>query len=308
MDVEPQQPAELSVDSRAGVVRVGIVLVGMDAVNLPALKYLLLQLNTLQTSVQFELCPSYSDEAFFEQLGKRLVVDREKLRDQCAEFGQRYRARLDAERQEYEVREDPPAQFVIVSLAKFADEYYTMRRSPVAVIALGNWERYMAPPTLVEFLLTLVMREAIAKVSRSTSYSMHCGTKGCICDFTDDLQETRYKVLSAFVCDFCRQMMVRDGVPKLADEAVHVLRRDWIGSTSDPRSPASIVAKLGLDLFATKGLRTTGWERFSNAAHDETVKWMVKGTAILLAAALLVLVAKLAPDIAALFTDAMKAF
>jgi hypothetical protein len=36
----------------------------------------------------------------------------------------------------------------------------------------------------------------------------------------------------------------------------------WLGKTSDPSTPAGSVANLGHDLFLTKGVSPTRWERF----------------------------------------------
>jgi len=144
--------------------------------------------------------------------------------------------------------------------------------------------------TIVEFILTLVMREAVAKISPSLARSMHLGTKGCICDFTDDLEEARLKVLSAFVCAFCREAMARDGHPFLADEVVRILKRDWFGPSDDPQSPAGISAKLGHNPFTTQGLQATQWDKFAEAAHGEIVKSIVKGIGLLVTASVLVLV------------------
>jgi hypothetical protein len=84
--------------------------------------------------------------------------------------------------------------------------------------------------------------------------------------------------------------MMRDGHPGLADRVVKLLSRDWFGPSDDPRSPAGISAKLGHNLFTTKGLQATPWEKFAEAAHGEIVKSIVKGVALLVAASILVLV------------------
>ena len=79
-----------------------------------------------------------------------------------------------------------PDHFVFVCLASFDDNFFTCRRGSCSVLAMGSWERVMAPPTLVEFILTFLVREAAAAASSGLSRSIHLGTKGCVFDFDDD--------------------------------------------------------------------------------------------------------------------------
>src|SRR2546429_6754616 len=118
--------------------------------------------------------------------------------------------------------------------------------------ALGNWERHMAPPSILEFIVVLLMRQAASFAVPSLSKSLHLGTKGCLFDFTSELTEARYKALQSFVCSTCRSRMQESGAVHLADDTTHVLDFSWLGATSDPHCPAGIVAKLGYDLFLTK--------------------------------------------------------
>src|SRR5262249_28168164 len=150
---------------------------------------------------------------------------------------------------------------VVISLARLEDGYYSTRAANVSLLALGNWKRKMSPPSIFEFVLTLVLREGIAAVAPSLRGSVHLGTKGCILDFTANLDEVKHKVLGAFVCSHCRAALLADGQPALIAEIPTVLEKKWLGKESDPESPAATITKLGHNLFSTKGLKTTAWEK-----------------------------------------------
>jgi hypothetical protein len=130
----------------------------------------------------------------------------------------------------------------------------------------------MAPPTLIEFFLTLVVREGIAASAPGLRGSIHLGTKGCLCDFTYNISDARYKVLNAFVCSYCRKQLAADSLPLLADEVEQVLAKAWVGKAADAESPAAILAKLGLNLFTTKALKPGSWERFTTVLTEEGAK------------------------------------
>jgi hypothetical protein len=90
---------------------------------------------------------------------------------------------LETQNTEMALKEAPPERFVLVTMAQFADNYISMRQGSLGMLALGNWKRNMAPPSILEFIITLIMRESIAFVSPSLRGSEHLGTKGCLSDF-----------------------------------------------------------------------------------------------------------------------------
>lgn len=205
------------------------------------------------------------------------------------DFHARIARAFEAEQKEYDLT-DPalPTHFVVISLAKFSDEHYGLKEKQVQVQALGNWARHMAPPSILEFIIVLLMRQAASLVVPAMSKSLHLGTKGCLFDFTSDLTEARYKALQSFVCCDCRSRMQESGAPHLADDVARVLDLNWLGVPSDPHCPAGIVAKLGYNLFLTKGIQPTLWENVRSILRDEATKEIIKVVfAILLTALLL---------------------
>ena len=276
-----------------GVSRIGVLLCAKDVTE-PALRFLVLQMNCLQSSFEFEFLPVPDDDPFIRNMSSRSTLYRKGVRDAIPSFVQRYQRYLYDQISAFKLREQPPENIVIVSLIRFDDNYYSMREGPVSVLALGRWERAMAPPSLLEFVLTLLMREAVAVVSPSMRGSVHLGNKGCLFDFTRSLSEVRQKVLLGFVCTYCRNALESDGFPLLASQMERVLSKEWLGKPTDPDSPSGIASKLGHDLFITKGLKPTPWESVQITMRQEGVKQLITvfGTVlagVLLAALLLLL-------------------
>lgn len=257
------------------VKRIGIMLCGLEKANLAALKFLVLQMNSLQRSFEYEFLPTDPTDELIKLLTARSVVNRKVVIDKAIPFTQRYQRFLENCIADYELQEDPPNYFILLTMARFSDNFYSMNRERLSVLALGHWQRYMAPPSILEFILTLILRESIAMASPSLRRSIHLGTKGCLMDFTPSLDEVRYKVLNAFICTHCRNAFTKDKLPQLADELVYVSNKQWLGKASDPTSPANVASKLGYNLFTTKGLEATPLERFMNSIREEGVKQII---------------------------------
>lgn len=258
------------------VKRLGIIFVGLEKANLPAFRFILLQINSLQHTFEYEFLPLDKDDEFIKSLFSELPVDREWLRSKVSGFAERYQTFLYRLINTYKLKEEPPKSIIIVTMACFSDNYYSMRQDGISVLALGNWQRAMAPPSIAEFMLTLILRESVAAISTSLRGSVHLGTKGCLFDFTQSLDEVRYKVLNGFICSHCRNVLDKEGHLKLADELVFVLGKQWLGKISEPNSSASIALKLGYNLFTTKGFETTAWEKFKGTIQEEGIKQLIQ--------------------------------
>src|SRR5262245_23347071 len=127
----------------------------------------------------------------------------------------------------------------------------------MSILALGNWRRAMAPPSIVEFFLGLIVTEAITTASPSLRHSGHLGTKGCSFDFSAQLRDARQQALSPFLCQYCRSRIITDGMTAVLPAVDSIFNRSWLGSSADPSSPAGITSALGHDLFVIKGLKPT---------------------------------------------------
>jgi hypothetical protein len=292
-DDPPKNPAsDVQVAGPASpepVKRIGL-LSAMNDVNDAALRFLILQLNVVQSSLEFEFLPYDAEDPLITALRSGNPVDREPIRQECDAFHARCFGYLTDAVSGYRAKESPPGHLVVLTTARFGDNYYTLRRHNVSIIALGNWRRWMSPPSILEFALTLTIREAISAVSPAMRSSMHLGTKGCLCDVDLSLNDVRQKVLSSYLCHFCRTSLAGDGQADLIPDIERMLAKTWLGSSADPSSPAGVVSALGHDLFIVKGLKPTTWEALrSTLMQDGAKQLLTLGSSIIGAVAIAIL-------------------
>lgn len=177
--------------------RIALIVVPDKNLNETVLRYLLLHLNTLQSSFQFEFYPNNEESTFLSKFAGEAAVDWGDLARKTESFATEYQNYINQEIVGFGTQEHCPDHYVIISMARFTDNYFSHRNEGVQVLALGNWERDMAPPSIHEFLLTLVLRQALGAVSPSLAGSVHYGTKGCICDMGADLGQVRFRYSTA---------------------------------------------------------------------------------------------------------------
>lgn len=257
--------------------RIGILLADMGKLNVPALKYLVLHMNTLQKIFEYEFLPVNFDDELLRKLTKYTSINRDGVEAEIPEFLNRYKRFLKEEIRSYELSDVKLStdHFIIVSMACFEDNYYSSYKSDLSILALGNWKDSMAPPSLIEFILTLILRESVPIISPSLGDSVHLGTRGCLFDFTASIGDVRLKVLNGFVCSYCRAVLEADGYGLLANDLVYVLQKSWLGKSTDPNTPAGIATNLGYDLFLTKGLKATAWESLMVLLQQEGMKQLI---------------------------------
>jgi hypothetical protein len=288
MQNEPE-PAKADVPNVTGhdPYRLGIVVVG-DELQSPALKLFILEMNRIQRQFEYEFIPDGIVDELLVALAQTTEVDREKIREIARDFPDRFNGRLQKTMKGYNIADTRlPNYFVVVSDAHFTDGFYNMRVPGISVIALGDWKRSMSPPSIIEFIQTLIVREAVAAICPPLRGSIHFGSKACICDFNQNLADVRLKVISGFVCSYCRDALDASGHKSIADEVELVLSKGWIGDLGSNTSVASTIAKLGVNLFVTRGLTPTLGERFVGAIREDGVKELIKSIYAIILAGLL---------------------
>jgi hypothetical protein len=217
-------------------------------------------------------------------------VSRHDIRDDCAAFRQRYATHVAQQCHAFDLADHTaPSRLVLVTLAQFSEARYVISEPNIAILGLGDWKKHMAPPSIVEFIVTLLIRLSVGLLSPGFLPSRHLGTKGCLFDFNIDLNEVKFKVLQGSICQPCRGALAQEDNGWIADDLVKVLSREWIGKTSVVGSPASIVANLGHDLFITKGFKPGFWQTAVATLQKDGTKELIKVAALILGAALLVL-------------------
>jgi len=258
--------------------------VGFDSTTEAALKVLTVQINRLQRHLEFDFYSYDHNDTFIQHLLPGCTVDLSSdsaIRAEIPDFVTRHTKYL------MRLQEEPPEWFVLITVARDEGNYYSRRKAPVSVLLLGNWSAACAPPSVVEFLLTALVREGAAALSPRQRESVHFGEKGCLFDYSFRLSDARLKAVNSFVCQFCRARLALDGHATFADDIERVLDKSWLGKSSDPATPAGIVANMGYDLFLNKGLKPTKRERLVSSLQDEGVKALYAIIVAVLIAALL---------------------
>jgi hypothetical protein len=256
--------------------RIGVIFGPARDLNEVATTFLLLQLNTKQTIIEFELLPPPLTDPLWPLLHSRHRVARDEVEECSASFRSRYQQYWDDLLQGSIVSERMPQNIIIVSMARFSDNLYSTTLDGLSILALGNWKRYMAPPSLLEFIVFLVLRLAMGLIEPRLREWQHLGTKGCLWDYNPYLSDARYKVLVGYICDDCHTSMKRGALAPLLPILPALLSKEWLGKRDDPQAPAAISAKLGYDLFSTKGTKPTLRETLMSVVTEEGVKKLLK--------------------------------
>jgi hypothetical protein len=267
--------------------RIGVIIRSFEAKALVALKYLVLAQNLQQESFEFEILPEPDEDPFLDQLDSKVPQNRQELEIEAKAFIKRYEQWLTSDALAYGLQCDMPDQVVFVTALRFTDRYYLIGQANWAILALGYWERSMAPPSVVEFALTLLSEVAIDTACGANLPSRHHATKGCAFDFNANLADARYKALAGHVCPTCERIVEKHATANTVRDSRLLLTRQWLGSTSDPMAPAAIAKKLGYDLFQTKGFKATPMERTIELLQEEWVATILAILRVVVPAALL---------------------
>lgn len=270
--------------------RLAVFTVGIPNAGLRALKYLILEMNLVQRSIEFEVIPTPNTRLFpaLDTVASGRSIDRRGLRREfftlAEDFDSYYLERASG----YKIKDQAlPNRYVMVSSAHLSDDYYATRTDRISLLALHHWKREMAPPSLVEFILILLLREAAATAGREVSGSMHLGTRGCLLDFTADLDDVRYKVLTGFVCRTCSDRLIKLTSPEFVDDLRLLAKKDWIGLPGELGSPAHTAALLGHNLFLNRAIAPSAWETLRSTVQQAWVGHLLTLGATVVGAALL---------------------
>lgn len=282
----PQSGPDHDVANDRSPLSVGVVVCDIKPANVAALKYLVLQLNKQQRLFEVEFLPPDSSDRLIQMLDAGTQLHTDDVTQELDEFQHRYHqyvARLSVN--SYALRGSVPNRFIVISLASVTGNYYSINVGTASVLTLGSWERDMAPPSIIEFVLTMVVREATFMAV--SSVDQHLGTRGCLFDFTPILEDARQRVLGGCLCTECRKAIESECGPATVEELNHTARKGWLGTLDNPHSPAAIASNLGHNLFLNKGLQPTRWEAFVSLARQEGVSQAFNVAGIVLAAVLL---------------------
>ncbi len=258
-------------------IRVALVLAGFPLEKATAFKYFLLLLNRLQRVFEFQFHDAPEDDELVAILSGKEALDSDEIREQLLDFAERLKADFDENIEHFDLSSTYASQIILISLATMTDLHFIVRKEHVSLLALGEWDRSMSPPSAAEFLQVAMLRAAYSAMEGGVWNTIHQGTRGCIFDFTNNLEDTRLMMLVGLgVCFECRQALVDDGYSDAPEEIRRIVERTWLGSRNIPGTPANIMAQFGYDLFFSKGFTSTWRERLRQSLQEDAAKELIK--------------------------------
>jgi hypothetical protein len=252
------------------VTRIGIVFGPMDAITKNIISYLLTYENSLQVTFEFRilLCPN-KDTFVNTLIAKRPHPTVENVAE-VNDFFSRVISLNEANAASYDIDFEEVDAIVLLTNTAFSDGYYYSGIGHWSIIALGEWHNTFAPPSIVEYYLSILVIVAIDAVI--PDMHRHFDTRGCMFDFNASLSDVRLSVLSGHLCSVCATQIEIKASKQVLDDSRILLKRDWLGKTSDPSDISVTVKKLGYDLFHTAGARPTFRERCLAILEQEGLK------------------------------------
>lgn len=222
--------------------RIGVAFVDAPHLAKEAVTYTIVQQNRLQTTFEFGACdlgmiPRLPSDAAWETYHAAV---RDRL------FAGPY---------------DPRDKWLAVTELPFKDRFYLHGdNGQVEILSLADWNRVMAPPSVIEFVLAMSQRACIDAVA--PEIVSHRVTRGCLHDFNRSLRDARFMVLTSTLCASCRQAIAEKAGSQALNDLLKLTDRAWLGKMKDPTSVVCTLKKaFKNDVYITKGLSPTWWER-----------------------------------------------
>lgn len=275
---EPELDPAVQEDSvaRTRPVRVALLVLDLGAKSTnDAVRYALLYLNSVQSSFEYLLVPPNDDHTLRELNEVPGSYDSERLLRELPTFEARYSQFLQSESSRYRTPAPEYDCLVVISRCALSDYYYLVATETACVIAVGHWDRYMAPPSLVEFLVSRVVVASVDHARPGEWITKHFETTACPFDFTADISHARNSVLIGHICSKCAERIRSNLGSAVLMDAKKVLSLSWLGTESDPSESARTIRKFGYDLFRVRGLAPTLWERLRPSLESEVVKGLI---------------------------------
>src|SRR5262249_33769157 len=143
-------------------VSIGVIFASIEQKTQDVLSYLITYQNTLQNSFQFRLM-SYADDddRLLNLLQRKLAPTHREAAADAKEFAARVNASCAEEADSYGLRAEHVDKVVLLTDTRFRDNFYYVESSTWAIAALGGWQREMAPPSIVEYYLNILVTSSL---------------------------------------------------------------------------------------------------------------------------------------------------
>jgi hypothetical protein len=269
-------------------VSIGVAFGSMDRQTQDILSYLITHQNTLQRSFEFRLVSCAEDAPLLEVLRQSPGPTRNEAAAKADDFVVRVNALCAEEANSYGLQIEPIDKVVLLTNTRFRDNYYYIGCPTWAIIALGGWQKELAPPSIVEYYLSILVTAALDALG--AGIERHYLTRGCNFDFNASLGHKRLSVLSGNICAECAAKIEDKVGQEFVSDGLILLKRNWLGDSNNPSAVANTVKKLGFDLFHTTGVKPSFKERLLASFEQEGLKNLLNFTFQLLLAIAVVVI------------------
>ncbi len=223
--------------------KVAVILGSTPNFNEYAFKYFLLSLNDLQNSYEF-VFPEV-DNYFYNAN----IYDETYL---CNTF-QLAKGKI--------LFEGTPDYYVVIIKAKIDGNLFFRCVSNTSYITTDRWERLFSPPSLFEYLLHCIYASLIF-MHPKMNWSSHHETRGCTLDYTKYKADDKVDIGLGYLCDSCKNEIVKSVGNDFLEDVSNVIRRKWIGDIESYDSVAYNLQRFfKFNINKDSGFNKTFWEK-----------------------------------------------
>ena len=138
-----------------------------------AVKYLVLQLNCRQKMFQFEFLPVPEEDPLVRYLNKKApvsdkyldtegrILDDKITEDEFGRFEGRNRLLFIKTSKSHKLEDkEPPHCYIFVTFCQLSSKAFGRSNENIGLLAFGDWKKHLAPPSILEFIVTILLRQA----------------------------------------------------------------------------------------------------------------------------------------------------
>jgi len=178
--------------------------------------------------------------------------------------------------------EQKPDYIINIISAIMGDNLFFICRENICFITTNNWERTFSPPSLFEYLLHCIIASLLF-MNDKISISSHRDTRGCCFDYTYYKMDDRVDIVLGYICDACKEKILKAVNRDYLKEIEHIISRQWIGELNQSESVAHNLKKFfNFDINKDSGFNKTAWEKVKEHFYE-----IPKGIILLIAGAII---------------------
>jgi hypothetical protein len=237
--------------------RVGVIVACLGEYDSKALRYAILKLNTAQSFVEYEIVYDVpEDHDFVARTCHGEIVRKSFIGEVAASFEAKV---VQLQSQQFKNKLQTPCdRYLALCNCQLDSGVYLFKPGDrMRTLMVGSWQTHFAPPSLLEFIIDICIKQGIAEAFGAPQ--SHMPSRGCIFDYNEILENTRNGVLIGYVCEECTAYMAARN-PNW-DQIKELIGGRWLGEPSDPFSAYCELQRLGLKIFKASGVRDSLFRR-----------------------------------------------